>query len=98
MRNKQKTYWFELKIVAFILAIPVIPILFFVGCAVTKSEPDHYYRIQRLNISGEVQQTYYSKKYPWGMETVSFKEYPSGKDIKFYAPYTAEDIGTNKPN
>ena len=68
-----------------------------VSCAM-KEEHNEYYRIQRLNIYGEVQQTYYSQSFPWSGENCTyFKEYPSGKFIEFSAPYTAEDLGTNKP-
>jgi len=83
-----------MKAVLAILAIPLVPILFFVGCA---TEPRHYYKIQRLNINGEIQQIYYSTSYPNGTGSIHFREYPSGKWIKFSAPYTAEDLGTNKP-
>jgi len=99
MNNKLKTFWFETKVIAFVLAIPIIPILFVAGCAYfIPTEPTHYYKIQRLNLNGEVMQTYYSKSYPWGTDFIDFKEYPSGKWIKFKASYTAEDLGTNKPS
>ena len=78
------------------LAVVVVPIL--IGGCLAVSDPIHYYKIMRLNINGEIQQTYYSKSYPWGTEGyLSFREYPSGRDIKMHCPYIAEDIGTNKP-
>lgn len=98
MRDKTKTFWFGVKMTAFILAIPIVPILFIAGCAYfVPPEPTHYYKIQRLNYNGEVIQTYYSKSYPWGTDFIDFKEYPSGKWIKLKCSYTAEDLGTNKP-
>ena len=97
MNNKIKTKIFEVKVIAFILSIPLIPILFF-GCAYFDRPAVHYYKIQRLNINGEVMQTFYSKGYPWGTDGfVSFKEYPSSKWIKMQCPYMSEDMGTNKP-
>jgi hypothetical protein len=99
MNNKTKTFWFEAKVIAFVTAIPLVPILFFVGCAYFDRPQVHYYKIQRLNINGEVQQTFYSTGYPWGTDGfVSFKEYPSSRWIKMQCPYVAEDIGTNKPS
>jgi len=98
MKDKAKTFWFGIKITVCILAIPLTPILVITGCAYfDPPEPTHYYKIQRLNYNGEVIQTYYSKSYPWGTDFIDFKEYPSDKWIKFKSPYTAEDIGTNKP-
>jgi hypothetical protein len=85
---------FGWAIVLGILTVATIP-MFIAGCLVN-SEPVHYYKIQRLNINGDVQQTYYSKGYPWGTDSyVSFNEYPSGRTIKMHTPYVAEDIGTN---
>ena len=98
MNSKTKTFWFGIKVTAFILAIPLVPILFCVGSTYfAPVEPTHYYKIQRLNYNGEVIQTYYSKSYPWGTDFIDFKEYPSGKWIKLKCSYTAEDLGTNKP-
>jgi predicted amidohydrolase len=99
MRDKSKTFWFGIKVTACILAIPLVPILVITGCAYfVPSEPTHYYKIQRLNFNGEIIQTYYSKSYPWGTDFIDFKEYPSERWIKFKSPYTAEDLGTNKPS
>lgn len=99
MRDKSKTFWFGIKITACILAIPLVPILVITGCAYFAPPlPTHYYKIQRLNFNGEVIQTYYSKSYPWGTDFIDFKEYPSERWIKFKSPYTAEDLGTNKPS
>ncbi len=95
MRNKFNTFLFGCTIVLAMLAVIIIPLV--IGGCLAASEPRHYYKIQRLNINGEVQQTYYSTSYPWGTGYISFREFPSGKDVKFSAPYTAEDIGTNKP-
>jgi hypothetical protein len=98
MNNKQKTFWFGVKVTGCILAIPLVPILAIAGCAYfDPPEPTHFYRVQRLNYNGEIVQTYYSKSYPWGTDFIEFKEYPSNKWIKFKSPYTAEDLGTNKP-
>jgi hypothetical protein len=98
MKNQSKTFWFGIKVTAIILAIPLAPFLVVAGCTYfVPSEPTHYYKIQRLNINGEVQQTYYSESYPWGTDFIDFKEYPSRRWIKFKSPYTAEDLGTNKP-
>jgi predicted amidohydrolase len=97
MRDKRKTFLFELKIISFILAVALTPTIFF-GCAYfNPPEPTHYYKIQRLNYNGEVIQTYYSKSYPYGTDFIDFKEYPSGKLIKLKCGYIAEDLGTNKP-
>jgi hypothetical protein len=98
MNNKIKTTIFEIKVIAFILAVALCPALVVVSCSyIDPTPPAHYYKIQRLNINGEVMQTYYSKSYPWGTDFIDFKEYPSNKWIKFKSPYTAEDLGTNKP-
>jgi len=99
MRDKTKTFWFGIKATACILAVPLVPILFFVGCSyICPPEPTHYYKIQRLNYNGEVVQNYYSKSYPRGTDSyVTFKEFPTGALIKMHASYVAEDLGTNKP-
>jgi hypothetical protein len=95
MRDKFKTFIFGWAVVLCIIAVAIIPM--FIGGCLAGSEPTHYYRIQRLNVNGEVQQTYYSIGYPWGTDSyVTFREYPSNKDIKMATPYVAEDIGTNK--
>lgn len=96
MNNKFKTFMFGWAVVLFFLAIAIIPM--FIGGCLAGSEPIHYYKIQRLNINGEVMQTYYSKSYPWGTDYIDFREYPSGKWIKLKCSYTAEDLGTNKPS
>jgi hypothetical protein len=96
MKNKFKTFMFGWAVVLFFLAIAIIPMI--IGGCLANSEPTHYYKIQRLNINGEVQQIYYSKGYPWGTDGyVTFTDYPSNKYIKMQTPYIAEDIGTNKP-
>lgn len=65
-----------------------------ISCAIN-SELQSFYKIQRLNNSGEVVQTYYSRSFPWGSGNgVSFREYYSDKIIRLSCPYTAEDIGT----
>jgi hypothetical protein len=99
MTNKIKTFLFEIKVILFILSIALIPVFVFVGCAYYIPEPhQHYYKIQRLNINGEVMQTFYSKGYPYGTQGyVTFREYPSNKNIKMQCPYVAEDIGENVP-
>jgi len=98
MRDKRKTFLFEVKIISLILAVAFTPTIFFVGCAFFEPHlPTHYYKIQRLNYNGEVIQTYYSKSYPYGTDFIDFKEYPSDKWIKLKCSYTAEDLGTNKP-
>jgi len=85
-----------MSVILFILSVAIIP--FIIGGCIASSEPVHYYKIQRLNINGELQQVYYSKNYPWGTDGyVTFVEYPSGRNIKMHTPYVAEDIGTNKP-
>ena len=96
MTNKTKTFLFGWTVVIGIIAFAVIPMV--IGGCLANSVPTHYYKIQRLNINGEVQQVYYSKGYPWGTDGyVTFTEYPSNRDIKLHTPYVAEDIGTNKP-
>jgi hypothetical protein len=96
MKNKFKTFMFGWVIVLCILAVAVIPK--FIGGCLAGSEPTHYYKIQRLNINGEVQQVYYSQSYPWGTDGyIAFREYPSKSYIKLSTPYVAEDLGTNKP-
>ena len=96
MRNKLKTFMFGWAVVLALLAVIIIPMT--IGGCLAESEPTHYYKIQRLNIYGEVEQVYYSTGYPWGTDgCVIFKEYPSNRNIKMHAPYIAEDIGTNKP-
>ena len=96
MKNRFKTFLFEATVILVILSIAIFPMC--IGGCLAAFEPIHYYKIQRLNINEEVMQTYYSKSYPWGIEgCVDFREYPSGKWIKMNAPYTAEDLGTNKP-
>jgi hypothetical protein len=96
MTNKSKTFLFGWTVVVCIIAVAIIPM--FIGGCLANSEPIHYYKIQRLNINGEVMQTYYSKSYPWGTDYIDFREYPSGKWIKLKCSYTAEDLGTNKPS
>lgn len=97
MRNKVKTFWFGMTVTLCILAVAVIP--FFIAGCIAESEPTHYYKIQRLNINGEVQQVYYSQSFPWGTDGyVTFREYPSNRYIKMHTSYVAEDIGTNKPS
>ncbi len=95
MKYKFNAFLFGCTIVLAMLAVIIIPMV--IGGCLAASEPIHYYKIQRLNNIGEVQQTYYSKSYPWGTDCIGFREFPSGKNIKFSAPYTAEDLGTNKP-
>ena len=96
MRDKFKTLLFVWSVIVCMFAVILIPM--FIGGCLAASEPQHYYKIQRLNVNGDVQQTYYSETYPWGTEGyVTFKVYPSGSDIKMHCPYVAEDIGTNKP-
>ena len=99
MKNKTKTFWFGLKVTACVIAVPLVPILLFVGCSyIDRPEPTHYYKVQRLNLNGDVQQTYYSQSFPWGTDRyVTFREYPSNRYIKLSTPYVAEDLGTNKP-
>ena len=102
MRDNHKTFWFGIKIVFFILAIALssgLIILF-----LTKHPPEKvdYYRISRLNFYGKVQQTYYSKGRPYGLDYglgyLEFREYPSGKYIRFKPVYiTIESLGTNPP-
>jgi hypothetical protein len=97
MTNKTETFLFGWAVVLGIIVFATIPML--IGGCLANSAPIHYYKIQRLNINGEVQQVYYSKGYPWGTDGyVSFTEYPSNRDIKMHTPYIAEDIGTNKPS
>ena len=96
MRNKAKTFWFSMTVTACIVAIAVVP--FFIAGCIAESEPIHYYKIQRLNLNGEVLQTYYSQSFPWGTDSyVTFREYPSNRYIKLSTSYTAEDLGINKP-
>ena len=99
MRNKSKTFWFTTKVTLAILAVPLIPILLFVGCSyIDPTPPTHYYKIQRLNLNGEVQQIYYSQSFPWSTDGyITFREYPSNRYIKIHTSYVAEDLGTNKP-
>lgn len=91
---------FGTKVAGIIITVAILLVTVpfgIVSCAM-KEKHQEYYRIQRLNIYGEVQQTYYSQSFPWSGENCTyFKEYPSGKFIEFSAPYTAEDLGTNKP-
>lgn len=96
MKNKFKTFIFGWAVVLGILAVATIPM--FIGGCLANSEPTRYYRIERLNIYGEVLQTYFSSNYPTGTDGyVTFKEYPSGNWIKLGTPYIAEDIGVTKP-
>jgi len=99
MINRFKTFIFDMKVIVFILSFALIPVFVFAGCAYyIPQSHQHYYKIQRLNINGQVMQTYCSKGYPWGTEGyVTFKEYPSGKHVKMQCPYVAEDIGTEPP-
>jgi hypothetical protein len=95
MSNKFKTFLFGLSVVLAIFTLAAIPMII-AGCLL-QSEPIQYYKVQRLNINGDVQKTYYSQSYPYGIDTISFREYPSGNWVKFSAPYNAECLGTNKP-
>ena len=97
MKNKFKTFMFGWVVVLCILIVVVIPM--FVGGCLAGSEPTHYYKVQRLNLNGDIQQTYYSQSFPWGTDSyVTFREYPSNRYIKLSSPYVAEDLGTNKPS
>lgn len=97
--NKFKTFLFETKVILLVLFIPLLPTVLFVGCAIFDRVPEHYYKIQRLDNYGQVQQVYYSTGYPCGTDNyVTFKQYPSGATVMMHCPYIAEDIGTNKPS
>lgn len=98
--HPKQPYFTAFKVVAsiFVIGAFLLFIAFSVASCAMNNEPVHYYRVQRLNIFGEVQQTYYSRCLPESVNNnVFFREYPSKKWIQFSAPYTAEDIGTNKP-
>lgn len=95
MKNKLKPFLFVILAVLIICTVSAIPMII-TGCLLS-SEPTLYYKVQRLNNNGVVQQTYYSQNYPTGTDAIYFKEYPSGNWIKFSAPYSAECLGTNKP-
>ena len=87
---------FGWSVVLCMFGITLIPL--FIGGCIAESDPTHYYKIQRLDVYGQVQQVYYSTGYPWGTDSyVTFKEYPSERNIKMHCPYVAEDLGTNKP-
>jgi hypothetical protein len=91
---------FGAKVAGILIAVAILLVVVpfaLVSCAM-KEKSDRYFKVQRLNFNGEVLQTYYSKNFPCdGNHYIYFREYPSGKCIQFSAPYTAEDIGTNKP-
>jgi hypothetical protein len=96
MRDKTKTFWFGIKVTALVLAIPFLFILLCVGCSRFDSiDTIHYYKIERINNEGKVQQTYISKgHFPWvGEHYVDFREYPSGHLIRINSAYTVEDLG-----
>jgi hypothetical protein len=94
---KTKSLLFGWTVVLCMLGITLIPL--FIGGCLAESEIKHYYKIQRLDAYGQVQQIYYSYDYPWGTDGyVSFKQYPTGASIKMHCAYVAEDIGTNKPS
>lgn len=101
MKKKQPCL-FGLKVAGSMILFVVVLFAisgFVASCAVAVTKKQtHYYKIQRLNLNGDVLQTYYSTTYPCGTEAIVFIEYPSGKEIKFKSSYTAEDLGTNKPN
>jgi hypothetical protein len=97
---KRSSNLFAAKVAALIIITAILAgtIPFgIISCAMNQ-EPVHYFKIQRLNFNGDVQQTYYSKNFPNdGDHYIYFRDCTIGKLIQFSAPYTAEDIGTNKP-
>jgi hypothetical protein len=99
MKNRS-TDLFTAKVATTLIvgAILAVTIPFGIVSCAMNNKPVRYFKIQRLNIYGEVQQTYYSKNFPCdGDHYIYFRDYTTGKWIQFSAPYTAEDIGTNKP-
>ena len=98
MKKPSNTFAAKVAALIIISAILAVTIPFGIVSCAMKEEPVRYFKIQRLNIYGEVQQTYYSKNFPCdGNHYIYFRDYTTGKWIQFSAPYTAEDIGTNKP-
>jgi hypothetical protein len=84
---------YQIVICLVILTIATIPVF------ITRHldpEISHYYKIERLNVDGKVQQTYISKgRFPWtGEHSVTFTEYPCGHFITINSNYTVEDLGT----
>ena len=79
------------------IATALVVIAFWTASCLANSETPHYYLIKRLNIEGNVEQTYISKgRFPWVNDhSVDFYEYPSGHNIRINSNYTVEDLGTN---
>lgn len=97
--KKPLPVFFAMKVVGCMIAGILILLLipFSLVAYIEAYETPHYYEITRLNINGEIEQTYIAKgRFPWVRNnSIEFNQYPSGHRVLINSRYTVEDLGTS---